>query len=141
VKKLICTSIALPLIWGWLDPEGIIASFFREYGVFELSWANVFIPIAASFIAILLLYKIFDSPKKCADKKPFFLFLILTPIISTGLVFLIGAVGDAEADPSKLEFVFAFIFTLIYFYSFIPLGRYIWSKGSLVHYPYFGKGA
>jgi len=141
VKNLIYASIALPLIWGWLDPEGIIASFFREYGVFELSWANVFIPIAASFIAIFLLYKIFDSPKKCADKKPFFFFLFLTPIISVGLVFLIGTVGDTESEPSKLEFVFVFISTFIYFISFIPLGRHIWSKGSLVHYPYFGKGA
>jgi len=34
VKNLICAVIALPLIWGLLDPEGIIASFFREYGMF-----------------------------------------------------------------------------------------------------------
>jgi len=148
VKKIIPTAFALlpfgVFVLGLLDPEGFCASFFREFGMFELNYANVLTPFIFSFIAILFLYKFFDSPKKCADKKPFFFFLFFTPIISVAIVILISFIGTAEdldSEPSKLEFVFAFISTLIYFILFIPIGRHIWSKGSLVHYPYFGRGA
>ena len=150
MKKIIPSIIALSLlslacsILGMLDPEGFFASFIREYGMFELTYANVLIPFISSFFAILFLYKFFDSPKECANLKPFFLFLLFTPVISVAIIILLSFIGvseDSDSEPSNLEFVFAFISTLIYFISFIPLGRQVWSKGSLVHYPYFGKGA
>jgi len=151
VKKIIPSIVALALlslagsILGLLDPEGLFASFFREYGMFELTYANVLTPFIAAFIAILFLYKFFDSPKECANIKPFFFFLFFTPIISIAIIIILSLIGigsgeDMDSEPSKLEFVFAVISTLIYFISFIPLGRHVWSKGSLVHYPYFGRG-
>jgi len=150
VKKIITIATALSLptlaisILGLLDPEGFCASFFREYGMFELGFANVFIPLIFSFLAILFLYKFFDSPKKCANIKPFFFFLFFTPIVSVAIIILLSLIGaseDLDYEPSRLEYVFAIISTMIYFILFIPVGRNIWSKGSLVHYPYFGKGA
>jgi len=147
VKKLIPSAVTfLPLgifILGWLDPEGYIAFFFREYGMFELTYANVFFPFGFSFFAILFLYKYFDSPKECANLKPFFFWLFFTPALSVIIIILLSLIGvseDLDSEPSKLEFVFAFLSAFIYFLLFIPLGRHIWSRGSLVHYPYFGKG-
>jgi len=149
VKKIIPSVVALSLLFlsgsilGLLDPEGFFAFFFREYGMFELGFVNVFIPFISSFFAIFFLYKYFDSPKECADKRPFFFFLFFTPVFSVIIIIFLSFIGtneDLDSEPSKLEFVFVFISTLIYFISFIPLGRHVWSKGSLVHYPYFGRG-
>jgi len=147
VKKLIPSVIALlpfgVFILGLLDPEGFCASFFREYGMFELGFANVLIPFIFSFIAILFLYKFFDSPKECANLKPFFSFFFFTPFISVAIIIFLSFIGtgeDIDSEPSRLEYVFAFISTFLYFVLFIPIGRHIWSKGSLVHYPYFGRG-
>ena len=148
MKKLIPSVVALLLlgifILGWLDTEGFCASFFREICMFELSAANVLIPFIFSFCAVFFLYRIYnDSPKKCANLKPFFFLLFFTPAISVIIIIiwsLIGVSEDLDSEPSKLEFLFAFVSAFIYFLLFIPLGRHIWSRGSLVHYPYFGKG-
>ncbi|GBU25694.1 hypothetical protein R83H12_02349 [Fibrobacteria bacterium R8-3-H12] len=148
MKKMIPSVIALlpfgTFVLGLLDPEGFCASFFREYGMFELGFANVLTPFVFSFIAILFLYKYFDSPKECANLKPFFAFFFFTPVVSVAIIILLSFIStgeDIDSEPSKLEYVFAFISTLIYFVLFIPIGRHVWSKGSLVHYPYFGRGA
>jgi len=106
------------------------------------------ISLGISLLMILILYIRYDSPRKCNKCRYYFGFLALSVILSLLTTFLIADVNIwtyiffmdlATIENSASIGIFNAVVAFVSFLAFTIIGRKI--SNSLVHYPYFGKGA
>jgi len=106
------------------------------------------ISLGISLLMILILYIRYDSPRKCNKLRYYFIFCALSVVLSGLIVFFIADVNIwtyiffmdlATIESSASIGIFNAFAAFISFLAFTIIGRKI--SNSLVHYPYFGKGA
>ncbi|MDR2554421.1 MAG: hypothetical protein LBC64_03235 [Fibromonadaceae bacterium] len=106
------------------------------------------ISLGISLALILFLYIYYDSPRKCNKHRYYFGFLALSVILSLLTTFFIADVNIwtfiffmdlATIENAASIGIFNAFVAFFSFLAFTTIGRKI--SSSLVHYPYFGRGA
>ncbi|MCL1967896.1 MAG: hypothetical protein FWF67_08420 [Fibromonadales bacterium] len=114
----------------------------------DLSNLGCLISLGISLAAIVFLYKYYDSPRKCNKHGYYFGFWALSVMLSGLTTFIIADANNwayiffmdmATIESAASIGIFNALVAFFSFLAFTTIGRMI--SNSLVHYPYFGKGA